>query len=180
MTSRRAAQAVVAALVASRLSEVRLAERNERAARAAGAVEHSAGHYPAFFLLHPAWLVGMLAEPGERATPPRLGWLALAAAAQPVRWWTMRALGQQWTTRILITPGAERVTSGPYRLTPHPAYLAVTAELLAAPLAVRAPRTAIAASVANALLLGLVRIPAERRAEATRDGLSAGRSPRPA
>ncbi len=55
-----------------------------------------------------------------------------------------------------------------YRLTPHPAYAAVTLELLAAPLAVRAPRTAALATIANAALLGLVRIPAEQRAELTR------------
>jgi methyltransferase len=168
MTSRTAARALVAGFVLQRLAEVRLAKRNERAARAAGAVEHGATHYPAFFVLHPAWLVGMLVESADEERPPRWGWLAVALAMQPVRWATMRALGPQWTTRILITPGAPRIESGLYRFTNHPAYAAVTAELLAAPLALRAPRTAAAASLANAALLGLVRIPAEERAEATR------------
>ena len=168
MTTRQAARALVAGFVVQRLSEVRLAKRNEQAARDAGAVEHGAAHYPAFFVLHPTWLVCMLVESADEQRPPRWGWLALALAMQPVRWATMRTLGPQWTTRILITPGAPRIESGLYRLTNHPAYAAVTTELLAAPLGLRAPRTAAAATIANALLLGLVRIPAEQRAEATR------------
>lgn len=163
-----AARIVVAALVAQRLGEVRMAKANERAARAAGAVEHGAGHYPLFFVLHPAWLVGMLIESRRATGRVRLGWLALAVLAQPARIATMRALGPQWTTRILITPGAPRITSGLYRWTRHPAYAAVTVELLATPLALRAPRTALLGSAANAALLGLIRIPAETRAEQTR------------
>lgn len=168
MTARTVARLLTAGLIAQRLGEVRFAKRNEQVARAAGAVEHGAGHYPLFFILHPAWLAGLLWESREESRPARLGWLALAILAQPARIATMRALGPQWTTRLLITPGLDRVTSGPYRFTRHPAYAVVTAELLAAPLAVRAPRTALLGSVANAALLGLVRIPAENRAEATR------------
>ncbi|MBJ7472179.1 MAG: hypothetical protein JHD16_12810, partial [Solirubrobacteraceae bacterium] len=165
MSARWGARALVAGLIVQRLGEVRFAKANERAAREAGAVEHGAGHYPLFFVLHPAWLAGLLWESRDQQKPVRLGWLAVALLAQPARVATMRALGPQWTTRILITPGAPRVTSGPYRWTRHPAYIAVTAELLATPLAVRAPRTALLGTVANALLLGLVRIPAEQRAE---------------
>ncbi|MBO9532193.1 MAG: hypothetical protein J7513_04370 [Solirubrobacteraceae bacterium] len=168
MTSRQAGRIAAAGLILSRLAEVRLAKRNEVAAREAGAVEYGAGHYPAFFVLHPAWLAGFLAESGREARPVRLGWLLAGAAASPVRWATMRALGDQWTTRVLIRPDRAAVRTGLYRFTPHPAYAAVTLELLAVPMAVRAPRTALIASVANAVLLGVVRIPAEHRAELTR------------
>lgn len=168
VSARWAARAIVAGLIAQRLGEVRFAKANERAARAAGAVEHGAGHYPLFFVLHPAWLAGLLWESRRETRPVRLGWLAVSLLAQPARIATMRALGPQWTTRILITPGAPRITTGLYRFTRHPAYATVTAELLATPLAVRAPRTALLGTIANALLLGLVRIPAENRAEATR------------
>jgi methyltransferase len=168
MTARTAARLLAAGLVAQRLGEVRFAKENERAARAAGAVEHGARHYPAFFVLHPAWLLGLLWESRDQDRPVRPGWLVATVLAQPARVATMRALGQQWTTRILITPGLDRVKTGPYRWLRHPAYAVVTAELAAAPLAVRAPRTALAGTVANALLLGLIRIPAEARAERTR------------
>ncbi|MDO9353039.1 MAG: isoprenylcysteine carboxylmethyltransferase family protein [Solirubrobacteraceae bacterium] len=168
MSARLVARLLATGLVVQRLGEVRYAKGNERAARAQGAVEHGARHYPAFFVLHPAWLAGLLWESRHEERPVRAGWLALTLLAQPARVATMRALGQQWTTRILITPGAPRIARGPYRWMRHPAYAVVTAELVAAPLAVRAPRTAIIATVANALLLGLVRIPAEEAAERTR------------
>src|SRR4051794_28963987 len=102
MTPRIAARLIVGALIAQRLSEVRMAKANERAARAAGAVEHGARHYPLFFVLHPAWLVGMLVESNRADGRVRLGWLAVSLLAQPVRIATMRALGPQWTTRVLI------------------------------------------------------------------------------
>ena len=168
MTSRRLARLLAAGLVAQRLSEVRFAKRNEQLARAAGAEEFGAAHYPAFWVLHPAWLVGLLVESRNDDRPPHLAWLALTLLAQPMRLATMRALGPQWTTRVLITPGLARVESGPYRFTRHPAYATVTAELLSTPLAVGAWRTALLGSLANAVLLGRFRIPAERRAEATR------------
>jgi methyltransferase len=177
MRGGRLAPWIAAALVVQRLGEVRFAKGNERAARAAGAVEHGAGHYPLFFVLHPLWLLGLVVESRRAGRPVRFGWLALAALAQPVRISTMKLLGPQWTTRVLITPGAPRVTRGLYRFTRHPAYAAVTVELLATPLAVGARGTALGASVANAALLGLLRIPAEERAEQTRSGSDDARSP---
>ncbi|MDQ8046746.1 MAG: isoprenylcysteine carboxylmethyltransferase family protein [Solirubrobacteraceae bacterium] len=164
----RLAPWIAGALVVQRLGEVRFAKGNERAARERGAVEFGARHYPLFFVLHPAWLVGLVAESraaGRRVSP---GWLAAAILMQPLRVSTMRLLGPQWTTRVLITPGARRVDRGLYRWFKHPAYAAVTVELLATPLAVGARRTALGGSVANLALLGLLRLPAERRAEATR------------
>lgn len=168
MSARVVARLLAAGLIVQRLGEVRYAKGNERAARAAGAVEHGARHYPAFFVLHPAWLAGLLWESRAADRPVQLPWLLLTLLAQPARIATMRALGPQWTTRILITPGAPRISTGPYRWFRHPAYAVVTAELVAAPLAVRAPRTAVLATIANVALLGLVRIPAETRAERTR------------
>ncbi|MFI7589223.1 isoprenylcysteine carboxylmethyltransferase family protein [Spongisporangium articulatum] len=168
LSAARVARPVVAALVAARLAELRVARRNEAALRATGAREHGAAHFPAFFVLHPAWLLGMLFEPRPDEARPRWPLLAALAGTQAVRMWTMRTLGEQWTTRILITPGRERVTGGPYRWLRDPAYAAVAVEVVCAPLALRAPRTALAAGLANAALLA-IRIPAEHRAESTRD-----------
>jgi methyltransferase len=167
VTAARLARPLVAALIAMRLAEMRLARRNEKTLRAAGAVEHGTGHYPVFFVLHPLWMLGMLVEPRPQDTRPRWALLAALAGTQAVRLWTMRSLGEQWTTRILITPGRDRVSDGPYRWMRDPAYAAVTVELACAPLAVRAPRTALLAGSANAALLA-IRIPAEHRAESTR------------
>ncbi|WP_027459423.1 isoprenylcysteine carboxyl methyltransferase family protein [Deinococcus murrayi] len=151
-------------LVVQRLLELRLARANERWARERGAVEHGREHYPLFFLLHPAWMLGLLWE-GRRArsgvNPAALGLFVLA---QPLRSWVIRTLGRYWNTRILIVPGGERVTGGPFRYVRHPNYAVVALEIAAGPLAVGAWRTALAGTLLNAALLLLVRLPAEERA----------------
>lgn len=155
---------LVAALSAQRLLEVRHARANEAWARARGAQEYGRGHYPLFFVLHPAWLLGTLLEGRRAAGPVRLPWLLLALIAQPLRYWVIATLGRQWNTRILIVPGGERVTGGPFRYLKHPNYAVVALELLSLPLSVGAWRSALLGSLGNALLLRYLRIPAEERA----------------
>ncbi|AWN24569.1 hypothetical protein DKM44_08350 [Deinococcus irradiatisoli] len=154
----------MAALTAQRLLEVRHARRNEAWARANGAVEYGAAHYPLFFVLHPAWLLGLLLEGRRSRGEVRWSWLVLALLLQPLRYWIIRTLGRQWNTRILIVPNAGRVTGGPFKYLKHPNYTVVAAELLSVPLSVGAPRTALLATVFNAALLLLIRLPAENRA----------------
>jgi methyltransferase len=74
-------------------------------------------------------------------------------AAQGLRWWCITSLGRQWNTRVVVIPGAERVSGGPYRLMPHPNYVAVVAEGIALPLVHGAWITALTFTVLNALLL---------------------------
>jgi methyltransferase len=90
-------------------------------------------------------------------------WLGLWLAAQALRAAAIRALGERWTVRVLVLPGAPLVRSGPYRLLRHPNYLAVGLEFVAAPLLFGAWRTALAFSLANLALLA-VRIRCEERA----------------
>jgi methyltransferase len=79
--------------------------------------------------------------------------LAVVIAAQGLRWWCITSLGRQWNTRVVVIPGAERVSGGPYRLMPHPNYVAVVAEGIALPLVHGAWITALTFTVLNALLL---------------------------
>lgn len=160
----RFAPYLVAGLVLQRLLELRVARRNEAWARAQGGQEYGREHYPLFFLLHSGWLLGTLLEGRRAPGPVRLGWLALLLLAQPLRYWVIHTLGRQWNTRILIVPGAERVTGGPFRYLNHPNYAVVALEMLSTPLTVGAWRTALLGSLLNAALLRLIRIPAEERA----------------
>jgi methyltransferase len=150
-----------------RLAELVVSRRNERWSRAHGAVEAGAGHYPVMVVLHTGLLAGAVAEValGPRPFVPALGWpmLALVVAAQALRWWCIRTLGRQWNTRVLVVPGLPRIDSGPYRLLPHPNYVAVVVEGVALPLVHTAWMTALAFTVLNAVLLG-VRITAENQA----------------
>ncbi|GIW23927.1 isoprenylcysteine carboxyl methyltransferase family protein [Meiothermus sp.] len=149
-----------------RLLELRLAQANLRWALARGGREYGKEHYPLFFLLHIGWMLGWLAEGLARnQLSPFWGfWLALFLLAQGLRYWAIQSLGRYWNTRIIIVPGAKKVTTGPYRYIAHPNYLAVALELFSLPLVFNAWITALVASFLNALLLLFIRIPAEEKA----------------
>ena len=148
---------LVAAVGVERLVELVVARRNLAWSRERGGVEVGASHYPAMVVLHTGLLVGCLAEVFLLHRPfiPALGWpmLAVVVAAQVLRWWCIRTLGRQWNTRVVVIPGAQRVTGGPYRLIPHPNYVAVVAEGIALPLVHTAWITALVFTALNAALL---------------------------
>ena len=148
---------LIAAVAAERLAELVVAQRNLAWSRARGGVEFGAGHYPVMVVLHTGLLVGCLAEVYLLHRPflPWLGWpmLAVVIAAQILRWWCITTLGRQWNTRVVVIPGADRISGGPYRLLSHPNYVAVVAEGIALPLVHGAWLTAVVFTVLNAALL---------------------------
>lgn len=143
---------LVLLVAVQRLVELQLSRRNEARLVAAGAVEAGASHYPLFVALHAAWLAALLLTvPWDR---PAATWpLAAFFALQPLRCWCIRSLGERWTTRVLVVPGAAAVRRGPYRWLRHPNYLVVVLEIALLPLAFGAVGLALAFSLANALLL---------------------------
>lgn len=159
--------AFLALLALERLFELWLSRRNARLSFARGAVELGRGHFPAMALLHTLFLFSCAAEVLflHRAFPGAFGWAALgvALAAQGLRYWAIATLGSRWNVRVLVVPGEELVTGGPYRLLRHPNYLAVIAELLFVPLIHGAWLTALVFSFLNAALLR-VRIQVEEQA----------------
>ena len=159
---------VVAVLLvaAQRLFELRLARRNERRARARGAVERGNGHYPLIVSLHSLWLVSTLVEGLLRGPVFPVYWpaaLALFLLVQPLRYWAILSLGESWNTKILVVPGAKPVRSGPYRYLNHPNYVVVVVEILTFPLIFGAWLTALVFTLLNARVLR-VRIGEENRA----------------
>ena len=148
---------LVAVVGVERLAELVVAQRNLAWSRERGGVEFGSAHYPVMVVLHTGLLVGCLAEVFWLHRPfiPALGWpmLAVVIAAQGLRWWCISTLGRQWNTRVVVIPGAERVSGGPYRLMSHPNYVAVVAEGIALPLVHSAWITAAVFTVLNAVLL---------------------------
>ena len=154
-------------VVLQRLLEVAYARSNEKRMKKQGAVEVGAEHYKWIVLLHILFFVSLIAEVavlGETAGRGWLGFLSIFILAQVLRVWALASLGRFWNTKILVLPGADKVKKGPYRWIPHPNYIVVALELAALPLIFGAWRTALVFSVANALLLLFVRIPAEEEA----------------
>jgi methyltransferase len=160
--------ALLAATAAERIVELVLSTRHARAAFARGGIEYGRGHFPALVALHVGLLLGCAAEVllAHRPFVPWLGWpmLFLVLLSQGLRYWCIATLGQQWNTRVIVVPGAGRVSQGPYRYMPHPNYVAVAVEGVALPLVYSAWITALVFTVANAVLLVGVRIPVEERA----------------
>ena len=148
---------LIGAVAGERVAELVVSQRNLLWSRARGGVEFGARHYPVMVVLHTGLLAGCLVEPItlRRRFIGRLGWpmLAIVLAAQGLRWWCIATLGRQWNTRVVVVPGAGRVAEGPYRVVPHPNYVAVVAEGVALPLVHTAWITALVFSVLNAALL---------------------------
>src|SRR5262249_31993331 len=107
-----------------RLVELVVSSRNARRTLARGGFETGRAHDRVMVALRAAFLVASPVEVflGERAFPGALGFAALggAALAQALRWWAIVTLGERWSTRIVVLPGAPLVTSGPYRFARHP------------------------------------------------------------
>jgi methyltransferase len=156
----------VAVLASERLVELVLSARHTRTLRARGAVESGRGHFPLLVALHALLFPALVAEVlwlGARPGPAWPLWLVLFGGAQALRFSSQRALGERWTVRILAIPGEPLVRHGVYRLLRHPNYIAVALELLAGPLLFGAWRTALLATLWNAVAMA-IRIPAEQRA----------------
>jgi methyltransferase len=148
---------LIAAVAGERVAELVVSQRNLAWSRTRRGVEFGAGHYPAMVVLHTGLLAGCLLEAIFLHRPflPALGWpmLAVVLAAQGLRWWCIATLGHQWNTRVVVVPGAARVADGPYRIVPHPNYVAVVLEGVALPLVHTAWITALVFTVLNAALL---------------------------
>ncbi|WP_333737916.1 isoprenylcysteine carboxyl methyltransferase family protein [Streptomyces sp. IBSBF 2806] len=157
MNSVAAFTALVVAVGLERVAELVVSRRNAALSLARGGEECGRGHYPLMVVLHTGLLVGALVEAWTRRpdTSAALAWamFALVVAAQTLRWWCIATLGRQWNTRVIVVPGAARVTGGPYRLLPHPNYVAVVVEGIALPLVHSAWVTAVVFTTLNGFLL---------------------------
>jgi methyltransferase len=162
---------VIAYTILQRISEVLIAKRNTKKLLECGAVEFGASHYPYMVMMHTAFFVALLVEfyfSNSREYHPVL--IAVFIVAQAIRFWVMRVLGDRWTTRVLVIKDERLVKRGPYRYLSHPNYLVVALEILALPLAFDLWVTAVIFSIANAVMLLLIRIPVEQKALAWSQG----------
>ena len=156
-----AAAIILALVTVQRLGELVIARRNTEALLARGGYEVAPGHYPLIVAVHTLWLAALWwLAPGRPIVWPLIGLFLLL---QLGRLWVLATLGERWTTRIIILPGAPLATGGPFRFLRHPNYAVVAAEIAVLPLAFGLWQMALAFSVANAIVLA-IRIRAEEKA----------------
>jgi methyltransferase len=153
--------AILAFVTLQRLAELALARANTRRLLAAGAREYAPGHYPLIVAVHVAWLATLWwLAPGR---PIHLPFLVLFALLQLGRVWVIRTLGERWTTRIIVLPGAPLAAGGPFRFVSHPNYLVVIGEIAVLPLVFGLWSVALVFTLINAAVL-TIRIRAEQAA----------------
>ncbi len=147
-----------------RLGELVLARKNTARLKAKGAIEIGARHYPLLVAMHAAWLACLWIWGYDQS----VDLIALTAfiVMQGLRLWVLATLGERWTTRIIVLPGAPLITSGPYRYLSHPNYAVVAAEIALLPLALHLPWLALVFTLLNAAVL-TIRLRAEQRALTT-------------
>jgi methyltransferase len=148
------------------LVEARRAARHERAQRARGGIEPAGDVYRVMQVAYPGAFLAMLAEGTLRGWPPPpvlAAGLVLFATAKLLKWWAILTLGQAWTFRVIVVPGASRIASGPYRLVAHPNYIGVVGELLGTAIVTGALVTGPLAIAGFGALI-LRRVAVERRA----------------
>jgi methyltransferase len=152
---------LLALVTIQRLGELVLARHNTAKLKARGAYEVAPGHYPLIVLLHGAWLAGLWWLAWD--LPLNLPLAGLFLVIEALRVWVLTSLGERWTTRIIILPGAPLVRRGPYKVFPHPNYAVVCAEIALLPLVYGLWVYALVFTALNAAIL-FIRIGAENRA----------------
>jgi methyltransferase len=148
---------LLVAVAALRFVELRISRRHQRQLVSRGAAKVAQPRFGWMVALHTAVLVGAAAEVVFLKRPflPVLAALMLAVflAANAVRWWVIRALGDHWNVQVMDSTRLGVITTGPFRLVRHPNYAAVFSEMLALPLIHTAWITALAGSLAHVAVL---------------------------
>ena len=118
------------------LIEAWVAARNERVQRARGGVEPHGDVYRVMRVAYPAAFAAMIAESAWDGTHALvLAGLIVFVAGKALKWWAIVTLGQAWTFRVIVRPGAPLIDRGPYRFMRHPNYVGVVGELIGVALA---------------------------------------------
>jgi methyltransferase len=149
-----------------RLVELRISKQHQKEMLGRGATKVEEPRFRWMVLLHTAVLIGAAVEVVFLRRPfiPILAavMFVIFVAANAVRWWVIRTLGEHWNVQVVDSTRLGVVTSGPFRFVRHPNYAAVFAEMIALPLIHTAWITAIVGTVAHALVLRM-RLSTEER-----------------
>jgi methyltransferase len=157
MTTFTAYLALLVAVGAGRLIEMRLSRRHQRALVERGARRAPEPGFIFMVALHTGVLVAAALEVWlfRRPFVAAVGVPALIAFAlsNGLRWWVIATLGPHWNVQVVGSMELGVVTGGPYRWIRHPNYVAVFVELLALPLVHGAWLTALVGSVLHVFVL---------------------------
>jgi methyltransferase len=147
------------AVAALRIFELRISKRHQQRMTSRGAAKVKDPYFRWMALFHAVVLIGAAAEVlfFHRPLIPALAipMFAVFLAANLVRWWVIRTLGEHWNVQVVDSTKLGFVASGPFRYVRHPNYAAVFLEMIALPLIHTAWITALAGALAHIIVLSL-------------------------
>jgi methyltransferase len=120
---------IIPLVAVARAAEIALGEINARKMLADGGQEFAKWQRIPIFIAYALWLAALVWRTPEPLAPHGF-MLGLFFLLQVTRWWAIVHLGKFWTTRIVVVPGAGKITSGPYRFVSHPIYGVLIFEVL--------------------------------------------------
>jgi methyltransferase len=139
------------------LLETRRSRANERALRAAGAIEPPDDVYPVMQIVYPTIFVVMIVEGALRQVTWGAGTAAVGLVvfvlAKALKYAAIATLGPRWTFRVLVPPGSVPTRRGVYRWLRHPNYVGVMGEIIGIALMMSALVAGLVSSVLFAVIL---------------------------
>jgi methyltransferase len=158
--------ALLLLVAALRIFELRVSRRHQEHMVSRGAKKIVDPKFRWMVLVHTGVLLGSACEVVFLRRPliPLLAVVmaALFLAANAMRWWVIRTMGQHWNVQVVDSTQLGVVTAGPFRYVRHPNYAAVFVEMLALPLIHTAWITATLGAFAHVIVL-MQRLTAEER-----------------
>jgi methyltransferase len=140
-----------------RIVELQISRQHQREMIARGASKVVEPRFRWMVLLHTAVLLGAALEVVLLRRPfisiLAAVMFAIFLAANVVRWWVIRTLGNHWNVQVMDSTSFGVISTGPFRYVRHPNYAAVFAEMLALPLIHTAWITAVVGSLAHIAVL---------------------------
>jgi methyltransferase len=140
-----------------RIVELQISRRHQQEMITRGAAKVDEPRFRWMVLLHTGVLLGAALEVVLLRRPffPMLAavMFVIFLAANIVRWWVIRTLGNHWNVQVMDSTRLGVISSGPFRYVRHPNYAAVFAEMLALPLIHTAWITAVIGSLGHIAVL---------------------------
>ncbi|HJZ66315.1 MAG TPA: isoprenylcysteine carboxylmethyltransferase family protein [Candidatus Acidoferrum sp.] len=148
---------LLVAVAALRIVELQVSKRHQKQIVRDGGSKVTDPKFLWMVLLHTAVLIGAAVEVMFLHRPfiPALAAISLLLfiVANIVRWWVIRTLGKHWNVQVMDSTKLGVITTGPFAYVRHPNYAAVFLEMFFLPLIHTAWITAIAGSLAHAIVL---------------------------
>ena len=149
--------ALLLAVAVMRIFELRISKKHQQEMTARGAAKVNDPNFRWMAMFHTLVLIGAAVEVVFLQRPfwPALAipMLALFVIANIVRWWVIRTLGEHWNVQVMDSTKLGVITTGPFAYVRHPNYAAVFLEMFFLPMIHTAWITAIAGSLAHAIVL---------------------------